>query len=73
MDDYQSELLKKNLSLMTDKEINEKIAFELTMSNYYQKRIMKNVVFFFWMTIISIALSFFAYHTYLNIFEKLIQ
>jgi len=54
--------VSSELSQLDDRRLNERIALELIKSNRIQRRILDNVLFFFWYTLISAALIFVAYN-----------
>jgi hypothetical protein len=61
MTQHEIDVLKIELSEMTDRQLQEKIALQLATGNSIRKNIYDNVKFFFWVTLISAALMFIGY------------
>ena len=61
MTQHEIDALKKELSEMTDRQLQEKIALQLATGNSIRRNIYDNVKFFFWVSLISAALMFMGY------------
>jgi hypothetical protein len=57
---YQDKLrIEKELSELTDRQLQEKIALNLIESKHKTESIKNNVQFFFWATVFAVAISLF--------------
>jgi hypothetical protein len=59
MTNHEIEVVKKQLSELSDRELQEKIALNLIESKHKTESIKNNVQFFFWATIFAVAVSLF--------------
>lgn len=71
MEHHQKEVLREQIKTFTDREIQEKLLLETIESNRNIKRIMNNVVFFFWVALIGVLFTFIGYMNLMDVFKRM--
>jgi hypothetical protein len=68
---YEKDLKKKEISEMTDRQIKEDLLLQMHISNGFNKRIMNNIIFFFWLTLIGALFTFIGYMNLMDVFKRM--
>lgn len=71
MGQHEEQIKIKEIQELNDRELQERIALELIRLNSKNRRILDNVLFFFWATIIFILGSIYFTTTLIDIIKKL--
>jgi len=58
MNTHEKEVLKQQLKELSDREIQERLLLENIEKSHNIKSIYQNVQFFFWITLISLIITF---------------